>query len=133
MERPFRFIREDFFLGGTFRNLDDLNAQLRHWLDTVANPRVHATTKSVVNEAFAEEKPALKALSVTPYRTVLPSLCARQHRRRDAAHAGRPAVARAYWHRPGVHRRRSRHDQRRIAAVEKAGLAYILCVRERDR
>jgi hypothetical protein len=35
------------------RNLDDLNAQLRHWLDTVANPRVHATTQYVVNEAFA--------------------------------------------------------------------------------
>ena len=44
VERPFRYIREDFFLGGSFRNLDDLNAQLRHWLDTVANPRVHATT-----------------------------------------------------------------------------------------
>src|SRR6202035_5347119 len=37
VERPFRYIREDFFLGGSFRNLDDLNAQLRHWLDTVAN------------------------------------------------------------------------------------------------
>ena len=34
---PFRYIREDFFLGGAFRNLDDLNEQLRHWLDTVAN------------------------------------------------------------------------------------------------
>jgi hypothetical protein len=71
VERPFRYIREDFFLGGSFRNLDDLNAQLRHWLDMVANPRVHATTQRVVNEAFAEEKPALKALPVTPYRTVL--------------------------------------------------------------
>ena len=44
VERPFRYIREDFFLARSFRNLDDLNAQLRHWLDTVANPRVHATT-----------------------------------------------------------------------------------------
>ena len=25
VERPFRYIREDFFLGGSFRNLDDLN------------------------------------------------------------------------------------------------------------
>ncbi|MER9883952.1 group II intron reverse transcriptase/maturase, partial [Mesorhizobium sp. M0118] len=33
-ERPFRYIREDFFLGRSFRNLEDLNAQLRHWLDT---------------------------------------------------------------------------------------------------
>jgi transposase len=71
VERPFRYIREDFFLGTSFRNLDDLNVQLRHWLDTVANPRVHATTQRVVNEAFAEEKPALKPLPLAPYRTVL--------------------------------------------------------------
>ena len=44
VERPFRYIREDFFLARSFRNLDDLNVQLRHWLDTVANPRVHAST-----------------------------------------------------------------------------------------
>jgi hypothetical protein len=37
------------------RNLDDLNIQLRQWLDTVANRRLHATTQRVVNEAFAEE------------------------------------------------------------------------------
>jgi hypothetical protein len=71
VERPFRYIRGDFFLSGSFRNLDDLNAQLRHWLDTIANPRAHATTQRVVNEAFAEEKPALKPLPLAPYRTVL--------------------------------------------------------------
>jgi hypothetical protein len=71
VERPFRYIREDFFLGASFRNLDDLNIQLRHWLDTVANPRLHATTQCVVNEAFAKEKPALKPLPLVPYHTVL--------------------------------------------------------------
>jgi hypothetical protein len=71
VERPFRYIREDFFLGGSFRNLDDLNCQLRHWLDTVANPRVHATTQKVVNEAFAGEKSALKSLPLEPYQAVL--------------------------------------------------------------
>lgn len=60
VERPFRYIREDFFLARSFRNLDDMNAQLRHWLDTVANPRKHATTQLVVNEAFAEERPHLR-------------------------------------------------------------------------
>jgi hypothetical protein len=59
-------IREDFFLGRCFRNLDDLNAQLRHWLDTVANPRLHATTQRVVNEAFAKGKPHLKMLPLAP-------------------------------------------------------------------
>jgi transposase len=71
VERPFRYIREDFFLGGSFRNLEDLNGQLRHWLDTVANPRVHATTRRVVNEAFAEEKSMLQGLPLAPYQAVL--------------------------------------------------------------
>ena len=71
VERPFRYIREDFFLARSFRNLDDLNTQLRHWLDTVANPRVHATTRRVVNEAFAEERAALRPLPLAPFRSVL--------------------------------------------------------------
>ena len=71
VERPFRYIREDFFLGGSFRNLDDLNSQLQHWLNTVANPRLHATTQRVVNEAYAEEKPTLKPLPLAPYQTLL--------------------------------------------------------------
>lgn len=71
VERPFRYIREDFFLARTFRNLDDLNEQLGRWLATVANPRVHATTHRVVNEAFAEEKSQLRPLPLAPFRSVL--------------------------------------------------------------
>src|SRR3954471_24768215 len=71
VERPFRYVREDFFLGGSFRNLDDLNAQFRRWLDTVANPRRHPTTGRIVLEHFAEEKPYLKALPAMPFTVVL--------------------------------------------------------------
>jgi transposase len=71
VERPFRYIREDFFLARSFRNLDDLNRQLAHWLATVANPRRHATTQRVVNEAFAEERPLLKPLPLVPFNAVL--------------------------------------------------------------
>jgi transposase len=71
VERPFRYVREDFFLGRSFRNLDDLNAQLRHWLDTVANPRRHATTGRIIAEHFAEEQPHLQALPAGPFNTVL--------------------------------------------------------------
>jgi hypothetical protein len=70
-ERMNRFIREDFFLARSFQNLDDLNAQLRHWLDTVANPRLHATTQRVVTEAFAEEQPHLQELPLLAFRSVL--------------------------------------------------------------
>ena len=71
VERPFRYIREDFFLGRGFRNLDDLNAQFRQWLDQVANVRVHATTKRVVAEHFAEERPALQPLATGAFQAVL--------------------------------------------------------------
>ena len=71
VERPFRYVREDFFLGRPFRNLDDLNAQLRRWLDTVANPRRHATTGRIVLEHFVEEKAQLGALPAGPFNAVL--------------------------------------------------------------
>lgn len=71
VERPFRYIREDFFLGRTFRNLGDLNVQLLAWLNTIANARRHATTGRIVAEHFAEEKPALVPLPLVPFRSVL--------------------------------------------------------------
>jgi hypothetical protein len=71
IERPYRYIRQDFFLARTFRNLDDLNAQFEAWRIEVANSRVHATTRRVVDEAFAEELPHLKPVPAIPYEAVL--------------------------------------------------------------
>jgi hypothetical protein len=71
VERPYRYIREDFFLGRSFRNLEDLNQQLQQWLDQVANVRIHATTKRVVAEHFAEERPRLQQLPAGPFQAVL--------------------------------------------------------------
>jgi transposase len=71
VERPFRYVREDFFLARTFRDLDDLNAQLEQWLDQVANRRLHATTRRIVAEHFAEERPFLKPLPAGPFNAVL--------------------------------------------------------------
>ena len=62
VERPFRYIRQDFFLGAHFANLEDLNRQLERWLNDVANARVHATTDRVVAEHFAQERASLAAL-----------------------------------------------------------------------
>ena len=80
VERPFRYIREDFFLARSFQNLGDLNDQLRQWLDQVADPRTHATTsvwpafgrtRRVVQEHFAEERPSLQPLPAGPFQAVL--------------------------------------------------------------
>jgi len=37
VERPFRYIRADFFMARSFVDLQDMNGQLRHWLDTVTH------------------------------------------------------------------------------------------------
>ncbi|MBK6424600.1 MAG: transposase [Gemmatimonadetes bacterium] len=39
VERPIRYLRGSFLYGRTFVSDADLNAQVAHWLDTVANPR----------------------------------------------------------------------------------------------
>jgi len=71
VERPYRYIRQDFFLGGRFANLEDLNAQLQRWLETVANARVHGTTERVVAEHFAQERASLGALPAGAFNATL--------------------------------------------------------------
>jgi len=100
VERPFRYIREDFFLARSFRNLADLNEQLGHWLDRVANPRLHATTRRIVTEAFAEEKPSLKPPPLAPFRAVL-----RLERR--ISHEGMISVGGNFYSVPDATRRRT--------------------------
>jgi hypothetical protein len=71
VERPFSYIRQDFVLGRSFRNLHDLNEQLRDWLASVANVRLHGTTQRIVSEAFAAEQPELQPLPAAPFDTLL--------------------------------------------------------------
>lgn len=99
VERPFRYIREDFFLGSTFRDLDDLNLQFGNWLGNVANPRVHASTGRVVNEAFAEEQPTLQLLPLIPFGAVLKL-------ERRISHEGMVSVGGNYYSVPDATRRR---------------------------
>jgi transposase len=67
-------------LGASGLRLDAATANLhvRHWLDEVANARIHATTKAVPAQRLAEERavmlssPALKAPAPTPHLVALP-------------------------------------------------------------
>jgi transposase len=71
VERPYRYVRADFFLARRFANMEDLNRQLRQWLDGVANARVHGTTDRVVAEHFGEERAALQPLPAVRFDAVL--------------------------------------------------------------
>lgn len=71
VERPYRYIRADFFMARQFLDLADMNRQLRQWLDTVANVRRHGTTDRIVAEHFREEQTALQALPAGRFDAVL--------------------------------------------------------------
>jgi transposase len=71
VERPFSYIRDDFFLGEQFEDLADMNDKLDRWLLTVANVRCHGTTRRIVEEAFLDEQPSLGSLPAVPYQAVL--------------------------------------------------------------
>ena len=72
VERPIRYLRGNFFYGREFVSDDDLNAQARHWLDEVANVRMHGTLRERVSERFARERPLLGPLAARPYTPVVP-------------------------------------------------------------
>ena len=54
--------------GQRFESLEEAQAYLDHWEERWADTRIHGTTKRQVAAMFAEEKPALLALPVEPFR-----------------------------------------------------------------
>ena len=69
VERPIRYLRENFFYGRTFVNDEDLNEQATRWLDGTASVRQHGTTGERPVDRFERaEKEALGALAGRPYR-----------------------------------------------------------------
>ena len=69
VERPIDYIRERFWRGYHFESIQKANADLRHWLDTVANLRIHGTHRLPVNQRFEQEKPCLGPLPAGDYDT----------------------------------------------------------------
>lgn len=70
VERSVQYLRGNFWQGVSFRDLDDLNAQVSVWLDTVANVRVHATTRVTPRSRLEAE--GLLSISSQPSYAVTP-------------------------------------------------------------
>lgn len=54
--------------GLRFESLEEAQAYLDHWEERWADTRIHGTTKRQVSVMFAEERPALGALPIEPFR-----------------------------------------------------------------
>jgi transposase len=67
VERSIQYMRERFFKGGSFRDLDDCRQQAERWCRDVAGLRVHGTTRQLPREVFEAEEQA----SLQPYDGVI--------------------------------------------------------------
>jgi transposase len=65
VERSVDYAQENALKGRTFTSLQEQNQFLRHWEDTVADTRIHGTTKRQVRAAFEQERPALLPLPLS--------------------------------------------------------------------
>ena len=69
VERPFRYIDENFCNGRTFRSREAFRDGLAWWRDTHAMQRPHPVTGRTLVEMLAEERPYLQPLPRVPYDT----------------------------------------------------------------
>jgi len=67
VENAVGYIKKNFLAGLELTDFCLVNPAARHWLDTVANVRVHGSTKRKPCELFAAEKAALRPLPSQPY------------------------------------------------------------------
>ena len=67
VEKSIDYIKRNFLRGKEITTLEKINIDAKHWLETIANVRIHATTKRKPDEMFAEEKDSLSNLPINPY------------------------------------------------------------------
>ena len=68
VERAIRYIRDAFFAGRSFSDIDDLNAQAQAWTEGPASERrCPEDTSMTVLDAFRQEQPRLLALPETAF------------------------------------------------------------------
>ena len=67
VENAVKFIKENFLRGLELPAWAAFNLAARHWLETIANVRLHGQTHQTPLELFEQEKSRLKPLSALPY------------------------------------------------------------------
>lgn len=115
VERGVDYVKDNGLKGHDFDNLSTLNAHLRHWEQTVADHRIHGTTRQQVRALFEQvERAALQSLP----KELFPCY---QEARRSVHRDGYVEVAKAYYEAPVEHIGRSlwvRWDARSVQLLD---------------
>jgi transposase len=101
VERGVDYVQENGLKGKTFASLDEQNRHLEVWEATVADTRIHGTTRQHVGQVFAaSERPALHPLPAERFEFFHES-------QRIVSRDGHVEVAKAYYSVPPEYLRRS--------------------------
>jgi transposase len=119
VESSVKYVKDNGLLARKFSTLAQVNEFLLDWEKTVADQRIHGTTKRQVAELFLLEKPFLVSLPGT----LFPCF---QEGPRSVHRDGHIEVAKAYYHVPAEYLQRevwARYDNRevRIFVQDKTG------------
>ncbi|MBI5778629.1 MAG: IS21 family transposase [Planctomycetes bacterium] len=69
VERPIDYLRESFWRGYVYSNLEKTNEDIMNWVNTTAFERIHGTTKQKVSVRFGLERDRLGNIPRRPYDT----------------------------------------------------------------
>ncbi|NCC31778.1 MAG: IS21 family transposase [Chloroflexia bacterium] len=67
VENAVGYVKKNFLAGLDIPEFSTVNPAAHHWLETVANVRVHGATRKNPVELFKAEKPAMRPLPEAPY------------------------------------------------------------------
>ena len=67
VERPIQYIREGFWRGYVFNTIPEATKDILGWIQTVADERLHGTTREKVIDRFEKEQMSLGVLPLSPY------------------------------------------------------------------
>jgi transposase len=67
VENAVGYVKKNFLGGLDIPDFSSVNPAARHWMDTIANVRVHGATKKKPVDLFKVEKPAMRPLPEAPY------------------------------------------------------------------
>lgn len=110
VENSVKYVKNNALAGRKFESLAAVNQALAHWEKTVADGRIHGTTKRQVAELFGVEKPFLAPLPASLFP------CFKEGRR-TVARDGHIEVEKAFYHVPPEYLRRevwARFDGREV-------------------
>jgi transposase len=127
IESGIGYVKKNALKGRVFTSLEEENRCLRHWEATVADTRLHGTTRQQVGKVFREvERPALQSLPLEPFPCF-------QEGERSVNRDGHVEVARAYYSAPPEYRGRRiwvRWDSRTVRLFNQRFEPIALHVRQ---